>query len=843
MAQFLPALTPAIDENGNALPGAKWRFYSEGTTTPEALSGGAESATADSAGAFATLTLENSSNYRATLEDADGRVVYDISSAEPRFFHAGVKAAQNETAIAPGAVWSFYTTGTTTPQPVYADDALSVPLGPSVTADAAGRFPEIYLDDSVTYKAVLNIGATEIESIDPANSANQANYLADTTSGIQYGQSAFYDAGTDGDWFVDAVSGSDGNAGTSVGAAFATINAAITAADAVNDAQVIRIIGDGVKYREEINYIWNGTSPTSLKIAGYGSDRPIISGANSLTGWAACVSGDSSVVGSNWANIYKVTVTTTDYPAPDYHWTLMAENGSALDLCALRKTGRTVPDFFLDNNDQTISEADEVDLTFGLRSGTWYDTITHPSLLGSYTDSQLEQSVGAMYSYPNFVYFQKVTSVASQVLQLETQNYRPNNAGVDGAYALLNVLPAMAAGQWGYRDNGDGTTTFYCWPNDSANLTANMELAVRTRGLRIYHSLSNTPFEMENINFEMFAGTDSSGECGFSLDGVAALTGNTATIKECKFSLSGGDKMTQYKFQRQAITTENCTYQDIIGFGLQTSQKTDGTEPNVGSRIRNCLAKDTSQAGFRLFGQQQFVMTDVRALRTSAGGHANMINFYEGCDQCVVVNFQSGFTVSDITYTGYATIQDSSRIYFLHSVFSPAEDGRGYVDQTNETTPNQPTADIGGGIINCWVPDVQTRRGPTAGTNGITVGKAGAWDIYNTIAPNIEDNSLMGRGVLTRKGNVMTYTDAIVDPSETSTTVAALFEDAANYDWSAASGSILTTDTGEDCSSVITTLEGWFPSEDFRRDALGNTWNPASPRIGPFGSTWDAGVT
>ncbi len=55
----------------------------------------------------------------------------------------------------PGAQLFFYTTGTSTPANTYSDSALTVPNGSPVVANAAGRFGNIFLDPTVTYKAVL----------------------------------------------------------------------------------------------------------------------------------------------------------------------------------------------------------------------------------------------------------------------------------------------------------------------------------------------------------------------------------------------------------------------------------------------------------------------------------------------------------------------------------------------------------------------------------------------------------------------------------------------------------------------------------------------------------------
>jgi hypothetical protein len=69
---------------------------------------------------------------------------------------------------APGAKAYFYASGTTTLRPVYATDALSTQLANPVVADGAGRFPDIYLDNTLTYRLYLTDKAGAlIDDIDP----------------------------------------------------------------------------------------------------------------------------------------------------------------------------------------------------------------------------------------------------------------------------------------------------------------------------------------------------------------------------------------------------------------------------------------------------------------------------------------------------------------------------------------------------------------------------------------------------------------------------------------------------------------------------------------------------
>lgn len=91
MSLFNAGTHPALDENGEPISGAKWRFYLTGTTTPATVYADADLSTplgafitADSAGRFAPAYLDDDVVYRAVLEDADGAQIspYDIDPVE-----------------------------------------------------------------------------------------------------------------------------------------------------------------------------------------------------------------------------------------------------------------------------------------------------------------------------------------------------------------------------------------------------------------------------------------------------------------------------------------------------------------------------------------------------------------------------------------------------------------------------------------------------------------------------------------------------------------------------------------------------------------------------------------
>lgn len=85
-----------------------------------------------------------------------------------------------------GALLNFYLTGTTTRTDTYTDSALSVAHANPVEANAAGRFAPIYLNPSVTYKAVLTTSAgVQIgDTLDPVDSGSATGTFTVTLTGI-----------------------------------------------------------------------------------------------------------------------------------------------------------------------------------------------------------------------------------------------------------------------------------------------------------------------------------------------------------------------------------------------------------------------------------------------------------------------------------------------------------------------------------------------------------------------------------------------------------------------------------------------------------------------------------
>lgn len=85
------------------------------------------------------------------------------------YYSPFIPAFSSNGAPVPGARLNFYLTGTSTRTPIYSDAALTIEHTNPVIANASGRYPDIYLDENITYRVVQtdSLGAPLGDAIDP----------------------------------------------------------------------------------------------------------------------------------------------------------------------------------------------------------------------------------------------------------------------------------------------------------------------------------------------------------------------------------------------------------------------------------------------------------------------------------------------------------------------------------------------------------------------------------------------------------------------------------------------------------------------------------------------------
>src|SRR5690606_27830358 len=155
----------------------------------EELSDDAGQVTADANGVFPTIYMQVA-DYRVRLHEANGVLVWDV---DPYLCDCGELTAivfrdpvnhtiDDDDVAIPGAELLFSVASGTTPVDTYADGERSVPHPNPLQADAAGRFPTVYLDDEVTIRARLyDADGNELADIDPYVCECQAEPPAPTS--------------------------------------------------------------------------------------------------------------------------------------------------------------------------------------------------------------------------------------------------------------------------------------------------------------------------------------------------------------------------------------------------------------------------------------------------------------------------------------------------------------------------------------------------------------------------------------------------------------------------------------------------------------------------------------
>ena len=124
-------------------------------------------------------------------------------------------------------------------------------------------------------------------------------------------------SGSGYDIYVDAISGSDANDGTTPGKAFATLAAAQTAAVAAGDGVKIGLARGSV-WRESLQL----TNLSNFTVSAYGSaelPRPTIDGADVITSWAKV---------AGYSNVYAIT-RTAPAASSSVHYSVLIKDGSA----------------------------------------------------------------------------------------------------------------------------------------------------------------------------------------------------------------------------------------------------------------------------------------------------------------------------------------------------------------------------------------------------------------------------------------------------------------------------------------------------------------------------------
>lgn len=675
-----------------------------------------------------------------------------------------------------------------------------------------------------------------------ANDTTVAWTTAAAAATIQRDWDPLKDEGSTFDIIVDNVNGNDSNDGLTLGAAKATVQAGVNAVSPGGTVMIRDV--NGTKYRERVVTTGKGGPDAANKtqIVGYQQEKPLITAAELLTGAVPCVAGDEAIVGSNWASMYKVIgFTTADITGSNPRGLFMFENERRMSPCMTRNALPQFPNsetntYDWPDADEVIVNADPQPKILGYRL---------PALTDQFTQTQIENCDVIFHRDPNGTSRSTISSfdTGTDTINLtdQTRVYEGNDN--QNRFVLVNCLPAMRRGQWGFVDNG-ATTDIYFWPFDPLNVNVNIEYSARGN---VIDTDGEDNIEFRSIQMtrasEGASGVSADGNYNFTADKAGSVRGTGVNLINCRLaeayrSITGYGMFWIHNMDDCLV--ENCRIEDGWGMfafffhgGLVTSTEGMG-ENNI---FRNNLVQRIDKSPSRFYGQRNAWCIDNEFRDSGNEAHANKTNAYESAEY-VIWAYNLFFGCS-----GRAVWQEASNIYFYMN-WLPATytdiDGRAITDQNNATAS---PGEFNGTNSDCYVIGnmFPAYRNAKLYSNGGVFGTT-AWTRTNFGVMNNVINGYVfepGRDIATGvKTNILTA-GSVFDATDTVVAIEDVFEDYVAGDTREKSTSPARTAA---TTSVVSlpgtdgpiTLESKFPGINFDRDASGAVIDRASPPMGPF---------
>lgn len=654
---------------------------------------------------------------------------------------------------------------------------------------------------------------------------------APPVSAIARGYQAARDEGTAGDLFV-APGGSNANPGT-FASPKQTIMGAMAAASA---GQVIRVRAG--TYREIVDFTGKGgpNASTRTTVVRYGAEQVTLTAAEPLTGWTACTSGDAATVGPNWAQMFKVTIATSTIASGNPRAAFLFEAGQRLLPCMARLMNPQYPDN--ESATQDWLTASEVVTASGQITG-----IRLPALTDLYTQAQLENADVAFHSQPNLNRREKVSSfntVTKTIVPTTTTWLYESNQYRD-RFALINLLPVMKRGEWGFVEAG-GNTTLFIWPNSPANVTSNIEMSARGQCVNLGGS-SNCEVRGLIIERAASAGAATDGLYAINAGGVTRRSGLRIENNLIRETYRAGRDYAPINLGLiDGFVVANNTIDGAYGqFGVMAAgSQWNGSGMAVGGRVLRNVINRAENSPIRLFGQDTALVADNDIANSGVAAHANKMNAYASCHRVAFFNNRMKGA------SGYLTWQECSAIYIGFNdvpVSYLGTDGRAIVDQNSNTANEQSPATEQGinGDSFIFNNTVAPFRDAAANTNSITLGKSAETAVLysgkNNIlhgASTVDQTRLIANGW---RNNLLTSGAALAASAGTdqTTTAAAVYEDVTLGDLRIRAASPSRSAATASIAAEIAALQALFPDYDgFGRDMNGATFSLTSPPMGCF---------
>ncbi|MEN6383757.1 MAG: LamG-like jellyroll fold domain-containing protein [Phycisphaerales bacterium] len=593
----------------------------------------------------------------------------------------------------------------------------------------------------------------------------------------------------------------------------------------INKGQSMLAPGDillvrGGRYCESVTLTKNGAVGNPITIKAYPNEIPILDGTESVTGWEQCTANETfltvqGVINPNYANIYKVKIHSSKLPK-DINKFMLFENGIHSRIA--RWPNQTVgygidmtlfnsvaPEAYGQKNyllDSTrLTQADNYWV------GAWIDILSHAANAWI-----IRRTIASNSQSAHTITFD--TPLTSAISYGTTPD----------SYCIVNHPHTLdSVGEFAHTMtvNAEGYYTFYLWPIETDNLTANITTPLKTYG-----------FDKYNANYITIDGFKF---LGYTLDGVN-FTKNAP-------------------YGAQGLVVRNCTIEDCGGCGIRFSGADNSTIEycsisRVGSRgvlmndgtnckIQYCDINDTgsSNASFYTMTYSQLIGNTFRGC---VGAHGNGSACYINCDKILIAsNYypSANLALQDIkNVIIYANVFDYEEMY--SSIVATWSDSSGrtqeyqmYLHNTILGSQNNNSLGLKGQISSPF-PQNYVINNIIDGCN--------SWDenqvldmSYNFYTgygwrQSIKYNWVLGAGEI--DGRNLKLNQIFTNPGQVN---------GGDYTLTANSPAICT---GKNIMPILIATgvidpkndnNSWFPGFDFTKDKAGNPWK-STPSMGAY---------
>jgi hypothetical protein len=540
-------------------------------------------------------------------------------------------------------------------------------------------------------------------------------------------------------------------------------------------------------------------------------DNPfVVSGGQRLTGWVQCAVGDQADVGSNFASIWKTTVTTSSLPGSNPFSANICEAGAQIPICVSRAL---TEDKFFVTRPQYYHVASSVTL-----AGAQVTGFRLPAVTDLFTKLQIDRSR---------IYFVAAPNVSAQ-----------SNVTFDAGTKVISlVTPAT------YENSAVTTTTIYCWPQNVASLAGVIEYSARDVGI----NLNGT----SNLEIGFFKTRQCAGNIGAS-----GNLFNTAACSHVYLHNFESTDMLNYGGAQAAVYMTSVNNLEMAYFDVRRSQGAfgifcQGTGSNAfvaggaaptlmsGCYIHHFTVAFTSSGPFRQYTFGNSIVAFGIYWECARQSHGNTQNAYQSSHNLL------WWGIDGEDSDGFFTYQESDSIVMAFCSASasraPSGGARGIYEQTGA---HREVGSILGFkpsyLFNCRATP-NGLDGRLSNTNSIKWADSGVPNDRASVWNNVihgDANDAADMTVIDEWDHNVTTAGAARGANDVLTTTGATYVNAALNDFRYTSSSIVRTKPGKNLTATIAALQARFELivpgfTDWNKDMVGDTFNAATPGVGP----------